>query len=548
MRQKIENPILRGFHPDPSIICVEGTFFIANSTFEYFPGVEMHASEDLMNWRRVKNPLDSVEFLDMKGNPKSGGIWAPCLSYSEGWFYLVFTDVKSWADGPFKDTPNFVTKAREINGPWTKPVFLNCSGFDASLFHDEDGKKYLLNMEWDYRKSGDQQFSGILLTEVDVETLLPISNPVKIYKGTERGLVEGPHLYKKDGYYYLITAEGGTTYNHAMSVARAENIMGPYENHPQRHLVSSTGDPTATIQKAGHGSLCQSPDGRWYAAFLCGRPLPGSRRCPLGRETSMAEVIWEDGWPYIIGKGLVPEDYFFGPELASRVEVEKQSELTIESETSLMAEPANVLKKEYEFSSEEFRQAFMSLRVPAEYDVLGTGVLRLYGKESLSSRHFQNMLVRRQEDFNFRVETCLSLNAKHFQTMAGLIYRYDEQNQIYLRVAYNEDLGCNSVGLLSFDKNEFSMVLGSDEIQAKEDKVYLALTVKGSCGHFSYALEDRVWKNIEVNGKSWTFDVSRFSDEYADPMGFTGAFVGMSCQDMAGYRDYADFYSFSYEV
>ncbi len=149
----IHNPVLTGFHPDPSMICVDGTFYIANSTFEYFPGVRISASKDLANWECVSTPVADTRWLNMAGNKKSGGIWAPCLSYSDGIFYLVYTDVKQWQERPFKDAHNFIVTARNITGPWTEPVYMNSIGFDTSLFHDEDGRKYFLNAEWDYRNA-----------------------------------------------------------------------------------------------------------------------------------------------------------------------------------------------------------------------------------------------------------------------------------------------------------------------------------------------------------------------------------------------------------
>lgn len=516
----IKNPVLTGFHPDPSMICVDGTFYIANSTFEYFPGVAISSSKDLANWEPIPSPLDTTDMLNMKGTPKSCGIWAPCLTYDDGFFYLVFTDVKSWTFSPFKDTPNYITKAPSITGPWSKPVFINCSGFDPSLFHDDDGKKYVVNMEWDYRKEGSAQFSGILLTEIDPVTLKPISEPVKIFKGSDRGFVEGPHLYKINGYYYLITAEGGTEYNHAMTVARSKNIKGPYELHPNTHLVSSKGALNAYLKKAGHGSICKAPDGRWWTAFLCGRPIDESMRCPLGRETAIAEVIWENDWPYLKEGGIVPPTEFEG-----------------------YGEKDERKVYEYNFKNDKFKLDFMSLRVPAKYDILEDGTLRLYGKEALTSIHNQNMLVRRQTDFSFEAETCVELPFNHFQQMAGLIYRYDEESQYYLRIAYNEEKGEKCLGILSFDKGNFSMPLGDEEIPIGEGKVYLKLTVNNRYGEFSYAKEDLVWKPIP-----FTIDTSILSDEYATPLGFTGAFVGMCCQDLRFSSAYADFDYFKYRI
>lgn len=516
----IKNPVLTGFHPDPSMIFVEDTFYIANSTFEYFPGVAISSSKDLANWNSIESPLNSKDKLDMKGNPKSGGIWAPCLSYYEGIFYLVFTDVKNWAFGPFKDALNYVVRSASIEGPWSEPVFLNCSGFDPSLFHDDNGKKYLVNMEWDYRKQGSEQFSGILLTELDSQSLEPIGEAVKIFEGSKKGMVEGPHLYKRDGYYYLITAEGGTSYEHAATVARSKEITGPYELHPYTHLVCTQDDEMSYIQKAGHGSLCKSSDGRWWIAFLCGRPLENIKRCPLGRETSISEIIWREGWPYLKDGGIVPSVSFegYGEKITQKI-------------------------YSYNFKNENFKKDFLSLRVPAQYNILKNGSLRLYGKESLQSVHEQNILMRRQTDFNFEAETYVSLPFNHFQQMAGLLYRYDEENQYYLRIAYNEKLNEHTLGILCFEKGRFTMPLGVEEIPVGEGKVYLRLTVRGSCGEFSYAKENLNWIAVP-----YTIDVSILSDEYASPMGFTGAFVGMACQDLKSRKCYADFEYFKYEV
>ena len=147
---KIQNPVLPGFNPDPSICRVGDDYYIATSTFEWFPGVQIHHSKDLVNWHLITHPLDKVSFLDMKGNPNSGGIWAPDLSYADGKFWLIYTDVKV-VDGMWKDCHNYLITSESIFGPWSDPVELNGSGFDASLFHDADGRKYLVNMYWDQR-------------------------------------------------------------------------------------------------------------------------------------------------------------------------------------------------------------------------------------------------------------------------------------------------------------------------------------------------------------------------------------------------------------
>ena len=298
----IRNPVLRGFNPDPSILRVGDDYYIATSTFEWFPGVQIHHSRDLRHWRLVARPLERRSQLDMLGNPDSGGIWAPCLSYADGLFYLVFTDVKSHI-GPFKDTHNYLVTAPSIEGPWSDPVYLNSSGFDPSLFHDDDGRKWLVNMIWDHRK-GKNKFAGIALQEYSPEERRLVGPIRNIFRGTELGLTEGPHIYKRNGWYYLITAEGGTRYNHAVTVARSRSLFGPYEVHPDNPVLTAADKPDLELQRAGHASLVETQTGEWYFAYLCGRPLRSSRRCILGRETALHPVEWtEDGWPRLAGGG-----------------------------------------------------------------------------------------------------------------------------------------------------------------------------------------------------------------------------------------------------
>src|SRR5574344_954935 len=296
---KISNPVLTGFHPDPSICKAGDTYYIANSTLEWFPGVELYWSKDLATWHPLHSSLQRKKQLHMTGCEPSCRIWSPCLSWDGKLFYLIYTNVHTWNRGPWKDTPNFLVTAQRIEGPWSDPVYLNSSGFDPSLFHDTDGRNYLVNMEWDYRKKEEKQFSGILLQEYDTKKK-QLTGPVKkIFTGSDIGLVEGPHRYKRDGWYYILAAEGGTFDGHAATLARSRNIDGPYELHPENPLITSRYDDTLVIKQAGHASFCDYKDGMSILAFLCGRPLPGTKRCILGRETSLALIQWKNGWPYV---------------------------------------------------------------------------------------------------------------------------------------------------------------------------------------------------------------------------------------------------------
>ena len=522
----VTNPILPGFHPDPSILRVGEDFYIANSTFEWFGGVEIHHSRNLVDWEFVTRPLSTREHLDMKGNPASGGIWAPCLSHAEGRFWLIFTDVKSWNDGPFKDCHNYVTTATDIRGPWSAPVYLNSSGFDASLFHDDDGKKWYVNMEWDYRQPGVATFSGILLQRFDPETCRPFGPITKIFRGTPIGLVEGPHLYKREGWYYLVTAEGGTEYGHAVTVARSRSLAGPYEVHPSNPLMTSRGGSELALQKAGHGSWCDTPDGRWFLVFLVGRPLPGRKDCVLGRETALAELVWKDGWPQVKGGGNHPsETLVLEPPLAKRAQTRP-----------------NPVR--YRFDDLDFLRDFMTLRTPWDSQTYSIterpGWLRIRGKESPVSTHRQALLARRQTDFCFTAETLLDFEPTSFQHLAGLIYRYDETNQYYLRITWDDRRSKRTLGLMVFDKGVMALPLGTEEIDVGSGPIFLRLKVDFARAVFSWSRDGASWQNVGPE-----LDAGKISDEYGG-LGFTGAFVGMACQDFKTQEFPADFSLFTY--
>jgi len=511
----IQNPVLRGFHPDPSMICVDGVFYVANSTFEYFPGVRISASKDLANWKCVSTPVSDPKWLNMAGNKTSGGIWAPCLSYSNGTFYLVYTDVKQWNDYPFKDAHNFIITAKDITGPWTEPVYMNSIGFDTSLFHDDDGRKYFLNAEWDYRKPGVETFTGILVTEVDPVTFKFIGPTRKIFTGTDRGLVEGPHIYKKDGWYYLLTAEGGTFYEHAATVARSRDLYGPYEVHPNKHLCSAKGHPEHPLQKTGHGSWCQGPDGRWFFAFLCARPVDGTH-CILGRETGINEIIWKNEWPYLKNETLLANESFEG-----YGELKEQKSF------------------QYRFGSPEFYLNFNTLRTPAKHEIRPDHTLRLYGAESPLSNQQQSMFVRRQTDFDFEATTCLTLPFHRFQQFAGLIYRYNEDNQYLLKMSYDETIQKQVLAIMAVRNGQYSAPLQGNEIPIEGDTVWLRVTGRGGTARFAYSLDGKAFTEID-----YEIDATILSDDHV--VGFTGAYVGMAAYDLYDHSSYADFNHFHY--
>ncbi|MBN1798349.1 MAG: glycoside hydrolase family 43 protein [Spirochaetales bacterium] len=540
---RIENPILPGFHPDPSILRVSNNFYIATSTFEWFPGVQIYHSKDLVNWDLVSRPLSRVSQLNLYGIPPSGGVWAPCLTYDSGLFYLIYTNTKVWiganneASG-FKDTHNYLVTAKNIEGPWSEPVYLNSSGFDPSLFHDNDGRKWLVNMFWDYRV-GRNPFAGIVLQEYDQKRKRLIGPVKNIFKGTDIRLTEGPHIYKRNGWYYLLTAEGGTSYEHAVTLARSRNLDGPYEVHPQNPLVTGVKDHASFkksvqqgknpmqhlhngLQKAGHASICPWKDDEWIIAHLCGRPLPGSIYCPLGRETALQKVIWkDDDWLYLASDKPEIHVEFSGQA------VEKKN------------------KREFftDFNEQELAPEFQTLRVPLNNKLSLTerkGYIRLYGGESLISPFYQTLIARRVQDFTFYAETCLEFTPANINTMAGLILRYDDNNQYYLRMSKNDEEK-NSLGILVYDRRNFTMPV-LPEIEVNTDKVYLAVQMIYEKIRFHYSVDKENWKAIGP-----ILESKVLSDDYVNPLGFTGMFAGIACQDLNGTNCHADFDYFLYK-
>jgi beta-xylosidase len=275
----IQNPVLRGFHSDPSICRVGDDYYIATSTFEWFPGVVLSHSRDLVNWRTVGHALTRISQLDMRGDPNSGGIWAPCLTYSDGLFWLIYTDVRGWT-GSYKDVRNFLVTSPSIEGPWSEPTYLNAKGFDASLFHDEDGRKYLVQMIWDARPNKNP-FAGIILQEYDVKAGKLAGPTTRIFGGTSLGLVEGPHLLRKDGWYYLTCARQPADQLHQRPRESAPERRPwlPRADRRRRLVFRASLPPTHRQGTIGTRPRDRHPEDHlgqgWLAQARSGRSPPG---------------------------------------------------------------------------------------------------------------------------------------------------------------------------------------------------------------------------------------------------------------------------------
>lgn len=545
---KIQNPVLKGFNPDPSICRVGDDYYIATSTFEWLPGVQIHHSKDLVNWRLVSHPLTRKSQIDLVGAPNSGGIWAPALSYADGKFWLIYTDVKV-NTGPWKEGHNYLVTADAVDGEWSEPIYLNSSGFDPSLFHDDDGRKYLVNMLWDPR-IGINSFAGVAFQEYSVEEQKLIGEPKNIFKGTWLKFTEAPHIYKKDGYYYLVTAEGATEFFHAVTVARAETVDGEYVAHPQNPILTAAHAPNHELQKCGHASFVETPDGDWYLAHLTSRPIwpkhpsliqnrdifhgrdfasqnawQNRGYCPLGRETAIQKMEWRDGWPYVVGP----------LEGSAEVEAPKVPEVKF---PPTYAEIDN-------FEAEKLNINFNTLRIPFTEKIGSLSArkdhLRLYGNESLTSKHTQSLVARRWQSFDFEAETAVDFRPANHQQGAGLVCFYNTDNWSAFQVRYDDRYG-RILELTIGDNFNFTQpLLDKIIVPGDADYVYLKVTVKKDVYYYSYSFDQQSWKNVDR-----LLDATKLSDDYVNGPRFTGAYVGMNCDDMSGLRLPADFKYFRY--
>ncbi|WKA55392.1 glycoside hydrolase family 43 protein [Planococcus shixiaomingii] len=531
----IQNPILPGFNPDPSICRVGEDYYIAVSTFEWFPGVGIYHSKDLKNWRLLSRPLNRLSQLNMMGNPNSGGVWAPALSYRDGQFWLIFTDVKV-TEGQWKDCHNYLVTCDTIDGEWSEPIYLNSSGFDPSLFHDESGKKYLVNMNWDHRM-GNHNFYGIALQEYSVEQQKLVGKAEIIFKGTDIMLTEAPHLYKIGDYYYLLTAEGGTKYDHQATIARSKELHGPYEVHPENPLITSFFSPQIPLQKAGHASIVHTHTNEWFLVHLTGRPLSRAGQalldprgfCPLGRETAIQRLEWKNDWPFVVG-GNQPSLQIEGPAIE---EVQWEPDFP----------------EKDDFDAENLNPHFQTLRIPLGENIVSLkenpGHLRIRGKESLTSKFTQAYVARRWQHFHFTAETKVAFNPDTFQQAAGLVNYYNTENWTALQITWHEEKG-RILDIMTCDNFAFDQPLQGDEIEIPEsvDYVYLKVDVDADVYQYSYSFDGDNWNLIPIK-----FGSHKLSDDYIQGGGFfTGAFVGMQCQDTSGQNLPADFDYFTYKV
>lgn len=546
----LQNPILRGFNPDPCFASAHGKYYLATSTFQWLPGVTLYESDDLAHWRCVGGALHD---LDLRGIPESAGVWAPDLTFDEesGLFWLVYTVCRQ-IDGIFKDVSNYVVTAPSIEGPWSEPVFINAGGFDPGVFH-EGGRHYVLNPQWDPRPlPGHHKFNGLVLQEFSLDQGL-VGEPRVVLGNADavNWLREGPHIMKRDGWYYIACAEGGTGRRHRIRMARSRELWGPYEVCSEP-LVCAWCEQTP-IRRAGHGNFVQAADGSWYVCHLCSRYLPSedgfalvfdegeSGVSPLGRETAIQRVEWVDGWPRLAAGGVAPQ-----------VEVEVTGAIGHADDALAPGSSGYVYRTAFASDAGLWRDGWlMPHHIDAEHVRCGENGLELRGGDSPCSLFDRAALARRVASHDWRAEAVFSFEPEHYNQTAGLLLEYDARAFRYFSITWDEKRGCRVIDVLANDNGAFSMPLGTDariEVPSEAELVHLGIEVHGANMRFSYAF-DGCEPSVVLSavGEPLVLDASQLSDERIEGWAYTGQMVGVTCVDMWNHAAYARVSSFVYE-
>lgn len=540
----IKNPILTGFHADPCICRKGDDYYLAVSSFEWFPGIPVYHSKDLKNWELYTHVLTDDEEVDLKKLPSAKGVWAPCLTYceAEDLFYVIYGVMNSM-NARYFDVDNFLITAKDIKGPWSKPVYLHSSGFDASILHDDDGRKWIVSLEWETRANYEKP-GYISAVEYDPVSKKIKGNPQKIWTGgTDRGCIEAPHLTKRGEYYYIMCAEGGTGYYHSVTMGRAKSVLGPYESDPMNPiLTSSPGEfyerkdwdhlkeryfnPESYLQKSGHGSYVETPTGETWMVHLCARPFRPELCCTLGRETAIQRMEWtKDGWLRLKGGGRLAKEWV--------------------EESRLPEFPVQQIPDFDDFDTGELGIQYYAPRImPQRFCDLSSrpGWLRMRGQESRASLNKVSILARKLTAVYADVVTKMDFHPQIHQHSAGLILYYDNMNYINLRKYYSEGLNSPAISINWLENGE-KYELGDTRTAVTDAPVYLKVSLRGREIQFSWSYDGEVYQKI-----GQTFDLSHFSDEYSKYGEFTGTFVGITCADRMKHEHYADFDFFSYQM
>ena len=378
---KFQNPIIRGFYPDPSVCEANGKFYLVSSSFQYFPGVPLFESADLINWKQIGHVLTRESQVMVDKVRSSGGVFAPTIRYNNGRFYMITNNNST--------NENFYVYTDDIYGEWSEPVIVNQNGIDPSLLFD-NGKCYFLS-----NGNDDEGNTGVIQCEIDIETGKKISPSKGIWNGSGGRYLESPHMYKIDDYYYLMAAEGGTEYGHMVTYARSNNVWGPFEDYPDNPVLTNRNKAPGIIQAIGHGDLIRNNDGNWYIVTLGFRQIDLWQPFHhLGRESFLTPVSFdENGW-FTCGDGTTCQEY------------EIPGDFTQER------------KELYTFENTVWNKDWIYLRKynPANY-ILENDSLTLKGSSiTLEDVDSPSFLGIRQLDFQMKLTVDLEINA-HIETL-----------------------------------------------------------------------------------------------------------------------------------
>lgn len=479
------NPVIPGFYPDPSICRVDSDYYLVNSTFQYFPGIPVWHSRDLVNWEQIGNAIDRVDQIDLSNAQGWGGLYAPTIRYNDGKFYMINTNVSKGG--------NFFVTATDPAGPWSDPVWLEQGGIDPS-FYFENGKCYFTSNPDD----------GIYLCEIDPETGKQLTPSQLIWTGTGGRYPEGPHIYKKDGWYYLLISEGGTEHAHMITIARSKNIYGPYESNPNNPILTHCNQlgQTNPIQGTGHADIVEAPDGSWWLVCLAFRPQVGMNHL-TGRETYLAPVVWnEEGWPVVNGNGTI--------QTVMDVNLPIQGNLRPQSDWSLDIDFTKDKNLGYDW-------VYLRKPIPANYNFTEKGLVLTGNEWDLNSIEYPTFIGHRQQHISFEATAALSLNANISGSQAGLTVFMDMYSHYDIYLAKSDKGYTINVDywLGSIHHSQASLeIIGNSAI----------LRINGDKNNYSFSYSTDKGQTYYNLGSA---DTRYLSSETAG--GFTGIMLGLYC-------------------
>jgi xylan 1,4-beta-xylosidase len=504
---EFRNPILPGYFPDPSIERVGDRYWLVNSTFAHYPGIPIHESRDLVHWRLVGHALSDPNKLKFDGRDISRGVFAPSIHHHDGTFYVINTLVDAGG--------NFFVTARDPKGPWSDPVWLpEVEGIDPSFFFDDDGKAYILNNGGPEGKPLYDGHRAIWMQQFDLTTQkVTGARRVLVNGGADFAKqpiwIEGPHLYRIDGWYYLMCAEGGTGPGHSEVIFRSRDVWGPYEPNPrnpiltQRDLPANRANP---VSNAGHADLVQAPDKSWWAVFLASRPYQGDRY-NTGRETWLLPVRWQDGWPVILEKGKPIPYVAKGPATLPRGKRAPTHD----------PQAGNFTLRD-EFDDPTLAPHWLQIYAPAQawYDTTSNpGALTIRPLAvPLDAKRNASFLARRQQHLNF--EASVALTPPKTPGVAAGLAAFQNANHWYFAGARRTEAGVQ-VFLERRDGEKLQVTTGS--ATADVSTVRLRIRASGAKYSFFYSLGAGAWQTLQLDD-----DGSILSTEVAG--GFVGTVLG----------------------